>query len=210
MAAPTSGLLENSPGGLPLVRDFGLNTNKAVNLSGFEVNTSGAATPLGGIAAAGGFSVSGRTFHTGNQPPLVSTDGTNHDVVTTETQISEVFIPANVTLTGIAVFNGAAVAGNIKLGLADSTGVLVAQTASTAASGTDGYQRVPFTSTYAAKGPATYYVLFQGNNTGDDVNCHTLGNFGTSVKTSETYGTFTTITPPTTFTTAVGPMATLY
>lgn len=41
MAIPTSGLLENSPGGLPLVRDFGLNTAKASNLAGVTIDTSG-------------------------------------------------------------------------------------------------------------------------------------------------------------------------
>ncbi len=42
MAAPSeSSTLENGAGGLPLVREMGLNTNKAVNFSGFQVDTSG-------------------------------------------------------------------------------------------------------------------------------------------------------------------------
>jgi hypothetical protein len=42
MAKPSdNSLLEKSPGGLPLVRDQGLNTNKAVNFSGTQIDTSG-------------------------------------------------------------------------------------------------------------------------------------------------------------------------
>ena len=41
MALPTGGLIERAPGGLPLVRNSGLNTLKAVNFSGFLVDTSG-------------------------------------------------------------------------------------------------------------------------------------------------------------------------
>lgn len=44
MAAPVSGLLETAPGGLPLVQTSGLNTNKAVNFSGMQVDTSGNTT----------------------------------------------------------------------------------------------------------------------------------------------------------------------
>jgi hypothetical protein len=94
--------------------------------------------------------------------------------------------------------------------VADSSGNIVAQTASTAASGTDAYQDVPFTATYSAVGPATYYVLLQNNNTSNRFNSHTFGRFGASKKTGETFGMFTTITPPTTFTTGLGPIATLY
>jgi hypothetical protein len=51
MAAPTTGLLESATGGLPLVSSAGLNTNKAVNFSGFQVDSSGNVTnisaPLG-------------------------------------------------------------------------------------------------------------------------------------------------------------------
>ena len=166
-----------------------------------------------GIAALSGQSISPRLVHTGMQPPLVSTDGTNATPVITEVYISEIYIPANMTLTGLANFNGSVASGNIKVGLADSTGAIVATSASTAMSGTDGYQRVAFTSTYAAKGPATYYALLFVDNTTARVNCHTLGNFGAGKQTGQTYATgFTTIAAsiPTTFTTALGPMMSAY
>lgn len=169
-----------------------------------------AIVPTGGLGAAGGFSSSARLVHTGGQKPMLSTDGNDSTPSVTETYIAEVFIPANMTVTGVSLFNGSAAAGNVKVGLANSSGVNVAASASTAQSGTDAYQRVDFSAPYSAVGPATYYVTIQFNNTGARFNTHTFGDFGASKKTGETFGTFTTITPPTTFTTALGPMASLY
>lgn len=167
-------------------------------------------TPTGGVAAAGGFTAGARLIHTGGMPARVSTDGNDTTPSTTETYIGEVFVPANCTINGVAVFNGSAVAGNIKVGLTDSSGSVVASSASTAASGTDAYQRVPFSSSYAAKGPATYYVLLQSNNTSYRFNTHLFGDFGAAKKTGETFGTLTTITPPTTFAANLAPIASLY
>jgi len=190
-------------------------TNKNMAVGGTLAVTgastlTGALTPTGGVAAAGGFSASPRMVMTGNIPAYVSTYGTDTTPATTETYIAEVFVPANMTVTGVSLFNGSAAAGNVCVALANSSGTVVASSASTAQSGTDAYQRVDLSATYAAKGPATYYVLAQFNNTSARLNTHTLGDFGASKKTSETFGTFTTITPPTTFTTAVGPVASLY
>lgn len=171
----------------------------------------GVITPTGGIAAAGGFSTSPRNWHTGNRAPFASTDGTNQTPVATEVYICEIFVPANATLTGVAIFNGSAVSGNVKVGLANSSGVVVATSASTAQSGTDAYQRVPFTATYAAVGPATYYVLVIIDNATGRLNAHPFGNFGASKQTGQVFATgFTTITPPTTFTADLGTMAGLY
>ena len=170
----------------------------------------GVVTPTGGVAAAGGYSIAPRNWHTGGVPATQTTDGNDTTPSTTETYIAEIFVPANATVTGIGFFNGSAVAGNIKGIIYDSTGVVVAECTSTASSGTDTYQRIPLTATYAIKGPATYYIGLQCNNASYRFNSHILGNFGASKKTGETYGTSTTITPPTTFTTALGPIATLY
>lgn len=172
---------------------------------------TGIVTPTGGIAAAGGYSVSPRNMNTGANPPSVSTDFTDYTVVTTETIRAEIFVPANTSSTGVAVFNGSAVAGNLTAYLIDSTGAQVAVTASTAQSGTDAYQRIAWTGgPIALKGPATYWVAVQGNNTGGKVNTHTIGNFGADKQTGTTYGTLTVATAPTTFTTALGPVAGLY
>jgi len=170
------------------------------------------ALPTAALAVGTGFTRTPRLCHTGGMPAQVSTDGTDTTPVATETYIAEVFIPGpgSVTVTGVSVFNGSAVAGNIAVALADSSGSVVASSASTSASGTDAYQRVAFSAAYTAVGPATYYVLLQSNNTGHRFNTHTFGDFGASKKTGESFGSFTTITPPTTFTAGRGPIASLY
>ena len=220
MAAPSAASSLESA--LPIVQFSGVNTNKDTNLGGalnvvgaatFEstVTPTGAISPTGGVGPAGGFANTARTFHTGGVPATLASSGTEATPVTTETYYCEVFIPANVTLTGIAVFNGGAADGNVNVGLANSSGVLVAQSATTTAqSGTDNYQRIPFSATYAAKGPATYYVMTQHSTTTARFNTHVVGNFSAGKVTSQTYGTFTTLVPATTFTTALGPLATLY
>lgn len=173
----------------------------------------GAITPTGGVAAAGGFSMSPRGINTGQAPAMVSTDGSDATAVNTETYISEISIPANCTVTGIAVFNGNATgSGNIQVSLADSSGnpIVAAKSASTTIVGTDAYQLVPFTAPYSAVGPATYYIMVQYSSNTTHYNAHTLGHHGVTKQTAQTYGTFTTFSPPTTFTTAIGNMCGLY
>lgn len=165
----------------------------------------------GGVLPGGGFSASPRLCHTGAAPPQLSTSGTDQTPVITEVYICELFVPCNMSATGFAPMNGSAVSGNLKVGIADSTGAVVATSASTAQSGTDAYQRIPFTSTAALKGPATYWALVIVDNTTARLNSHTFGNFGASKQTGQVYATgFTTITPPTTFTTALGTIGNLY
>lgn len=188
-----------------------LSSTSSATTFALALTLTGAVTPTGGIAAAGGFSASPRLCHVGGEPAIATTSGTDATPVATEVYIGEVFVPCNMTLTGLAVFNGSVASGNMKVGLASSAGAVVATSASTAMSGTDAYQRIAFTATYAAKGPATYYALqFVDNNTAR-INTHTVGSFGASKQTGQTYATgFTTITPPTTFTTALAPIASLY
>lgn len=174
---------------------------------------TGAVTPTGGVAAAGGFTVSCRLFATGNEGAIATTSGSNLDIVTTETYRAEVWVPANCSSTGVAVFNGTAVAGNLTAYLISSTGAQVTGvlTASTAASGTTAYQLIPWTGgPFVIKGPATYWIAIQGNNSGGDLRTHTVGAYGADKQTGTTYGTLTVATSPTTFTTAVGPIANLY
>lgn len=177
------------------------------------VAVTGVTTPTGGIAAAGGYAVTPRNMHTGGNPPSVSTDFSDYTVVVTETIRAEVFVPANTSCTGVALFNGSSVAGNVVAYLIDSTGAQIGsfKTASTAASGTDAFQRIPWSGgPYALTGPATYWVAVQGNNTGMKANTHTIGNFGADKQTGTVFNTLTVATAPTTFTTALGPVASLY
>lgn len=174
---------------------------------------SGAITPTGGVAAAGGYSVSCRLMSTGNEAAIATTSGTNLDIVTTETYRAEIWVPATCSSTGVAVFNGTAVAGNLTAYLIDSTGAQIGtvKTASTAASGTTAYQLIPWSGgPYNILGPATYWVAVQGNNAGGDLRTHTVGTFGADKQTSTVYGTLTVAASPTTFTTAVGMLANLY
>jgi hypothetical protein len=177
------------------------------------ITFAGAVTATGGVAAAGGYSVSPRLMHTGRNPPAATADFSDYTVVVTETIRSEIFVDNNVSCTGVAIFNGSAVAGNVTCYLIDSTGTQVGSfvTASTAQSGTDAYQRIAWTGgPYTLKGPATYWIAVQGNNTGGKINTHTVGNFGADKQTGTVYGTLTVAASPTTFTTALGPVATLY
>lgn len=176
-----------------------------------DVTITGAIT--GGSTPAGGFTLSPRCLHTGGISVTQTTDGNNSTPSATETYIAEIMVPANVEITGIAVFNGSAV-GTDKLVayLCDSTGAVVANSAlaGTTAVGTDAFQALDFVTPYDAVGPATYYVALQCDGTTYRFNSHILGVFGASKKTGTTFGELESITPPTTFTTALGPIASLY
>lgn len=149
-------------------------------------------------------------WHTGNAAATTTTTGTDTTPSVTEEYVCEVYVPMNCQSTGISVLNGSAVAGNMQCALYDSLGNLVATTASTAASGTAAFQQVPWSAVQNLKGPAKYFVGLQCNNTGARFRTHILGNFPTTKKTAQTYGTFVALTVPTTFTTGVGPIADLY
>jgi len=212
-----------------VVIDFGAAANLSINAKGTgtigigNVSTgaititpattiTGILTPTGGVAAAGGFSASPRGMWIGQTAPQVSTDFNNSTPVVTETYISEIFVPCNMTITGIALFNGSDVTGNVTVGLATSAGapIAAAKSASTAGSGVDSIQRVPFAVAYAAVGPATYYIQVQYNSGTARYNTHVLGNHGVLVQTSQTYGTLMSFTAPSTFVTNVGNVGGLY
>lgn len=180
-------------------------------LNGLIQSNNTAYGPGAGNAAAGGFATSPRNFSVGGLRPLVSTDFNNSTPVVTEVYIGEVYVASNATITGVAVFNGSDVTGNVKFGLANSNGAVVATSASTAGAGTDAYQLVPFTATYAAVGPATYYVLGFYDSGTARYNAPILGSFGCSKQTGQVFATgFTTITAPSTFTTNICNVASLY
>lgn len=150
-----------------------------------------------------------RCCHTGGNPAMISTDGNDTTPSLTETYFAELFVPDLVTVTGIALFNGSAAAGNVTLALFDAANNLLGKTASTAQSGTDAYQAIDLAS--AVQIPrGTYYVAAQFSSTSARFNSHALGKFGAGKATSTTYGTFSGFTMPTTFTANLGPIASLY
>lgn len=168
-----------------------------------------AIVPSGGIAPQVGTAPT--SFPSGGVGVASVTAGTDKTATNTETYIVELFIPVNTTVTGIAIIGTASSTGNVQISLADSTGAVItaAQSASTAATAAAAFQQVPFAAPYVAKGPAKYFVLLQ-NSGANHFEAHTIGNFGASKKTSEVFGTFTNVTPPTTFTTALGPICSTY
>lgn len=176
----------------------------------FTGNWAGLFTPTNGIGPAAGFSIP-KAWHTGEMSPPTTTTGTDTTPVVTEVYLARVFIPANVTITGLSLLNGSAVAGNIQGVLYDVNGVPLANTASTAQSGTAAYQQVPFTSPLAVKGPAAYFVAWSFNNTSARFRSHILGNFVAGKATGQVFGTIPNpITIPTGFTTNLGPISDTY
>lgn len=149
-------------------------------------------------------------FHTGAAAPPTTTSGTDTTPVVTEEYVTEVFVPLNCQLTGVALLNGSAAAGNVTAILYDSNGGIVANSASTAQSGTAAYQQIPFSAPVNVRGPAKYFVGFQFSSTSARFRTHILGNFGAAKKTGQVYGTLTALTAPSTFTTALGAIADVY
>lgn len=166
-----------------------------------------------------GSNVSARLCHTGGEPAIASTSGTDATPVITEIYLAEVFVPQACEVTGIAIFNGSAVTDDVKVGLFNPAGTLIATNATggagTTQAGTDAYQRVPFTAVATIE-PGTYYVGLIFDGTVSRFNTHTVGNFGAGKLTGHVYATamettaISGLTMPTTFTTALGPIASLY
>lgn len=142
--------------------------------------------------------------------PAAATVGTDTTPVVTETYLAEVFIGKNTRVTGLSLLNGSAVAGNVVLFLADANGNIVAQTASTAQSGTGAYQQIALPTSVEVLGPAKYFVGVQFNNVGARFRSLVLGNMGAGKLTGQTFGAVMPFTPPTTFTANLGPIAATY
>lgn len=178
------------------------------------------ATVVGDAAAALTVSTSGVTpiatetvFACGEFTPGAAADGTDTTPVSGTVYVNSVYIPDNCTLTGVAVMNGSVVTNNaIIVSLYTKAGVLVANSAlaGTTTAGVDTIQRVPFTATYAAKGPQKYFVGVSYNGTTDRLNTMPVG-FHPTTSQAGVFGTLAAISsPPTTFTTAVGPISATY
>lgn len=173
-----------------------------------SLTLSGPLTVAGGVVQATTSQVT--VYAAGDLPPATSTTGTDTTPVVTETYVSRVAVWANATVTGISLLNGSAVAGNVHVGLFNAAGVLVAESASTAQAGIATLQDIPFTTPYAAVGPGLYFIGVQFNNTSARFRSFPFGRFTAFKKTGETYGTFTTLTSPNSFTANLGPIALTY
>ena len=171
--------------------------------------------------------LSPRLFATGGNAATNAADFTNSTPVITELYVAELAILGPTTTTGVAVFAGSVWSDSLKVGLFDANGVLLLSSATTAGNTTaDAYQTFTWALDfrYNASGatfsgaaelsPGTYYIGVILNGTTSRLNTNTVGAFGAGKITGLTYSTALvsaalTITPPTTFTTALGPVASL-
>ncbi len=207
----------------------GTTTAAAINATAIAASTTlgvtGVTTPIGGTAPAGGTTiVLGRPgcVHTGGVPATLSGDGNNATPANTEIYYSEIFVPFNMSVTGISVFNGTVASDSWHRALLDADGALVtgSPTGAVASSGTDVYQKVPFTGgAITLLGPATYYVAQICSGNTDRYNAHGSATtelaFSLSMVAGKITGGSYAAIPGTnsltlTFTTALGPIASLY
>lgn len=186
---------------------------------------SGAATVSGGLAPAGGTTIvlaRPGSVHTGGLPATATAEGNNATPIITEIYYTEIFVPCNMSVTGISVFNGSVSSDDWHRALLDADGALVtgSATGGVTSSGTDVYQKVPFTGgAITVVGPATYFVAQICDGTTDRYNTHGNGtaelgfalNLVAGKITSQTYAAIPATNSLTlTFTTDLGPIASLY
>lgn len=143
--------------------------------------------------------------------------GTSTTPSATTLYLIQVFVPFNMTLTGVAL-NNAATCGtnNYIVALYDASGNKLANsaTAGTLCSGTSAWQKIPFTATKAITGPAIYFVgLFVDGTTDRFYTVPAAGAYVgvAGTVTGQTFGTVgASVTLPTTFTADKGPIVYTY
>jgi hypothetical protein len=158
--------------------------------------------------------VGGKPYMAGTWTPATATTGTSATPTASTLYYGSVFLPMNATLTGIQYLIGTT-GNSVVVSLYSSSGSLLANstTAGTAVGAGSTAQTVAFTGTYAAVGPAYYFIgiNFNGNTAryrAIPTYCNMNGVIGGSV--AQTFGTPAGITPVTAFTGDVVPVATLY
>lgn len=149
-------------------------------------------------------------YCTGGLPGLTTT-GTDTAGVAGQLFVGELRIHQNTLITGLSFLIGS-VGGTDKAivqffdvnGVVLATSALAGTTVGTAAT----MQRIAFITAYKAA-PGLYYVGVQYNGTTAKIRTQVFGdhNVGT---VAQTFGTPATITPPTSFTTAQGPLVMTY
>lgn len=173
---------------------------------------SGALTPNGGVAPiAAGFT----TFGTGGfMNVLNTTSGTSTVAVVGTIYWAAVFIPMNITVTGITYTTGTvANSGNVIGALYSASGTLLGNSAlaGTAVSTISVKQKLAFTAAPNVTGPSVYYIALQF----DAVTAKFM-SFSNATEsfvvgsTTGSFGTLPSITPGTTYATGVGPYASTY
>jgi len=142
--------------------------------------------------------------------PHSASSGSDTTPSASETYIAEVYVGNVCEVTGFSLLNGSAAAGNVTVALHDASGAVITKSASTAQSGTNALQAIPFAAVTTLVGPAVHYVSVQFSSTSARFRTHPIGVSGASKATGTTYGTVTAITPPTAFTANLAPLGSLY
>lgn len=199
-----------------VVGDFSVATNK-FNVTAASGNTAVAGTlgVTGATTLTGGLAVSTPIVNFMGWKPSTLTSGTSTVPSATHVYVTQIFIPVNATLTGVYLNNGATVGTNKWIvALFNSAGAVVANSSLSGitTSGADGYQQLPFTGTYAAKTGMYWIGIYMNGTTDRFRSAPAVGQYAgyTGDITGQTFGTVATITPPTSFTADVGPVAFTY
>lgn len=199
-----------------VVGDFSVATNK-FNVTASSGNTTVAGTlgVTGATTLTGGLAITTPLVNFMGWKPSTLTSGTSTAAVATHVYVSQVYIPMNATLTGVYVNNAATVGTNKWIvALFNSAGAVVANSSLSGitTSGADAYQVLAFTGTYAAKTGMYWIGLYMNGTTDRFRTVPAVGQYGgyTGDITGQTFGTVATITPPTSFTADVGPVAFTY
>lgn len=158
------------------------------------------ATPLAGASAT--------FFCTGGLPAAGTDTATQNGKI----QCAEIYIPTSVSVTGIRVLQGLTVGNQtITAAITDMNGKVIpgSGTTSVTTAGAAAYQSLAFTSGAITLGPGSYLIAIIHNGAADTYYAHPTGGF-ISGEVTQAYGAIANFTPPTTFTTNKGPVATLY
>ena len=129
--------------------------------------------------------------------------------------VSEIFVPRDVTLAGIAMLNGGTVGTNLRVvGLYDSTGALVISSnlAGTLSAGANTFQSIPFTVPYVARA-GQYFLAVQANGNTDNLRAIAANTYqdNRTISRAGVFGSFGTLAPlPTVVVADVGPIAYAY
>jgi hypothetical protein len=208
-----------SQGGIQFLNNTsGSQVSKMALTTGGNLSCTGTFTPAGAIVPTGGIAPPGSALKTrySTWAPEVVTNATSATPAATSVYMAQIYVPYNMTLTGIGVLNAATVGTNkYVVAIFNDAGTALANsaTAGVLTAGASAYQQVAFTSTVAVLGPKTYWVGVYVNGTTDRyyaqptlAQAHGLAG----EVTGQTFGTVANVTLPTTFTADKGPVAYVY
>lgn len=177
--------------------------------------TGAAALAAGAHIAPGAGSALGGQFWGAGFEPQSSTAGNNTTGVANQQWISSVFVPCDMTVTGIAYLIGTTGGTDRAVAaLYNAAGTLLGNSTTTSGGTVVGtgstLQSLALTSQVPITGPATYLISVQTNGTTAKVVTVPLGIALTGINTAGTTVPPSSITPPTQFNANQGIVATLY